>query len=218
MRTMIHATPGRLWYVEGWLLPELKRQGAADVRVWSDESGRGNLAACMESFAACRGDGDTWHLQDDVLPARDFVRMAEAAADFRGVVCGFVNDVAGPHPERTGEQRGADVWFSFPCIRIPDARARALAEWIRLGGDGGTTAKSFLTRGCGDDWFFCRYMQMYHADETVLHCSPCLVEHIDFLLGGSLCSPWRGYWARAARFDDEARVEEVKAWIKTHRP
>lgn len=218
MRFMIHACPARLWFVEGWLAPELRRQGAEDVTVWCDEQKIGNLQACRASFAACGGDGDTWHLQDDVLPASDFVRRAKALEDRRGVICGFVNENGGPNANLTGEQRGRDVWYSFPCVRIPNGRARALAAWIRDGGDGGTTARSFINRGIGDDWFFRRYMEMYYPDEPVLHCKPCLVEHIDFPLGGSQCTPWRGYWARAAYWDEPERVDEVTDWIKTHRP
>ena len=74
MKVLIHACPKRMWYVEGFLLPELKRQGADEVEVWNDTEGKGNLRACMEAFAA-RGTGDegTWHIQDDVLLCRDFV-------------------------------------------------------------------------------------------------------------------------------------------------
>lgn len=218
MKIMVHATLERMWYVEGFLVPELRRQGAENVRVWYDTQRRGNLGACCESFAACEGEGDTWHLQDDVLPAADFVRLCRGAEAVPGVVCGFVNENSGPDANLTGAQRGADLWYSFPCIRIPDTRARAFAAWILAGGDGGDEAKRWIREKRGDDWFFRRYMEMYHADEAVYHCKPCLVEHVDFLLGGSLCSLWRGYWARAAYWDDEERVEYLKEWVKAHRP
>ena len=218
MQIMIHATPARMWYVTGWLVPELRRQGADDVQIWCDNAKLGNLRACRESFASCRGGGDTWHLQDDVLPATDFMERAKGYAGTPGLICGFANEVGGPNANLTGVQKAKNLWYSFPCIRIPDGRARALAAWIRDGGDGGDTARSFINRGIGDDWFLKRYLEMYYPDEPVLHCKPCLVEHIDFLIGGSLCTPWRGYWARAAYWDDEERVEEVREWIKAHRP
>lgn len=218
MRILIHASPARLWYVNGYLAPELRRQGAETVDVWVDTGKLGNLQACRESFAACRGDGDTWHLQDDVLPASDFVRQCRRAEAIPGVVCGFVNEIGGPDANLVGFQRGADVWYSFPCIRIPDGRARAFAAWVRDGGDGSTTARDFIARGIGDDWFFRRYMEMYHAEETVFHVKPCMVEHIDFYLGGSLCTPYRGYWARAAYWDDETQLERAVEWIEVNRP
>ncbi len=215
---MIHASPARLWYVTGWLVPELRRQGVETVDVWNDAERKGNLRSCRESFASCVGDGDTWHLQDDVLPASDFAERARALDGFRGVVCGFVNEVAGPDANMTGEQRAGNIWYSFPCVRIPNARARAFSAWIRDGGDGGAQARDFIDRGLGDDWFFLRYHEMYYSQETVYHCRPCLVEHIDIHLGGSLCTPFRGYWARAAYWDEPERVEDVAEWIKTHRP
>ena len=218
MRILIHASPGRMWYVEGYLVPELRRQGAGNITVWNDEKRLGNLQACCESFSSCEGDGDTWHIQDDVLPALDFAEHARALEDVRGVVCGFVNENSGPDANLAGMQRATDLWYSFPCIRIPNARARAFAAWLRAGGDRGTTAHGFMNRGLGDDWFFKRYMEMYHAEETVYHCKPCLVEHVDFFLGGSLCTPYRGYWARAAYWNDEESVEALREWIKTHRP
>ena len=218
MQIMIHATPGRMWYVTGYLVPELRLQGADSIVVWCDNEGLGNLQACRASLASIETNGDTWHLQDDVLPCADFLKTARSMEAFPGVVCGFVSEVAGPDANLTGAQRGADLWYSFPCIRIPDGRARAFAAWIRDGGDKGDEAADFIRKGNGDDWFFKRFMEMYHADETVWHCKPCMVEHVDFYLGGSIVTPWRGYWARAAWWDDENRVQELKKWVKTHRP
>ncbi len=39
MTVLIHACPKRMWYVEGFLLPELERQGADEVEVWNDTEG-----------------------------------------------------------------------------------------------------------------------------------------------------------------------------------
>ena len=36
MKVLIHACPKRMWYVEGWLVPELQRQGADSVEIWND--------------------------------------------------------------------------------------------------------------------------------------------------------------------------------------
>ena len=67
MKVLIHACPKRMWYVEGFLLPELKRQGADEVEVWNDTEGKGNLRACMEAFAA-RGTGDPSSAPSGHLP------------------------------------------------------------------------------------------------------------------------------------------------------
>ena len=73
MKVLIHACPQRMWYVEEFLAPNLRSQGA-EVEIWNDVQGIGNLYACMESFKRRLGDGATWHIQDDVLPCRDFVK------------------------------------------------------------------------------------------------------------------------------------------------
>jgi hypothetical protein len=43
---------------------------------------------------------------------------------------------------------------------------------------------------------------------------PNLVEHVDWIVGGSILSPWRGYLARAEYWDDEDLVEELKTEVK----
>lgn len=61
MNILIHACPQRMWYVYEQLVPSLIAQGA-EVEIWNDKEGKGNLKACMESFAARKGDGATWHI------------------------------------------------------------------------------------------------------------------------------------------------------------
>ena len=45
---------------------------------------------------------------------------------------------------------------------------------------------------------------------------PCLVEHVDWIVGGSVLHPWRGYLARATWFEDDALVRELKASVRGH--
>ena len=85
---VIHAVPERLWYVEEFLLPSLDAQGADSVRVWTDSDRRGNLVSCMECFAAMEGGGGAWHIQDDVLLCRDFVRLARRNSQQAVIVIG----------------------------------------------------------------------------------------------------------------------------------
>jgi len=283
MKVMIHACPDRLWYVEGFLLPELRRQGAEEIRVWYDGTGRGNLLSCMEAFASlgtgedasplrcsariatpacaegespgtgergrpgplvrddgdgeadrCGGTGDrdpssapsgrlppgegrrgedTWHLQDDILLCRDFVRRAEELEAIPGILCGFVSELGGPDCNLRGRVYIPDMWYSFPCIRIPDALARGCAKWFLSGAwkqEADPAAFAMEAAGRGDDWFFREYMELRHGGETVLNLVPCLVEHVDWLLGGSVVSRWRGHPTRAVYWEDEERVEELK--------
>ena len=65
MKILIHAVPERMWYVEEFLIPALRAQGAEKIEIWNDTEHRGNLAACMDAFAAREGDGGTWHLHQE---------------------------------------------------------------------------------------------------------------------------------------------------------
>lgn len=219
MRIMIHACRERQWYVDEFLVPELRRQGLNPC-VWLDIERVGNLAACMEAFAACEGDGGTWHLQDDVLPARDFGERVKAIGDGPKVVCGFVNELAGPNCNIRGEAYIPDMWYSFPCTYIPDALARECAEWYFSGAykiEAMPEAITLADDKRGDDYFFREFMELHHGGEAVVNLTPCLVEHVDFLVGGSVVSPFRGFRARAVYWDDEALVDELKERIQARK-
>ena len=222
MRILIHACPKRMWYVAGLLIPMLEEQGARDIEVWNDEAKRGNLQACMDAFASRTGDGDTWHLQDDVLPCRDFVERCEALADFEGPVYGFACRNFGDRLDAYGHVYVPDAWNSFQCVRIPDQWARECAEWVR-GED--WRVESVIPElpilwkvGRGDDTFFHEFMNARHGGETAYNLKPNLVEHIDWLVGGSALNQWRDYLARAEFWEDYTLIAETRAKIKAIMP
>ena len=212
MRVLIHACPKRMWYVEGFLLPELERQGADEVEIWNDTKGVGNLRSCMASFAARTGNGGTWHIQDDVLLCRDFVRRC--CEHDEGVVYGFCNEAFTDDPLQTGQVNVEDAWHSFQCVRIPDAYARECAAW--LDGPGRTSGmyQIWVNSGKMDDDVFRTFLIDRHGRENVLNLKPNLVEHVDWIVGGSVLHPWRGYIARAHFWDDEDLVRELKEAVK----
>lgn len=215
MRVMIHACPDRLWYVNEFLVPDLTDQGVTEITVWNDERRQGNLRSCMAAFASCTGDGGTWHIQDDALIASDF---AERAADAQGdrIVCGFVSDAYGPDPTLKGEVYMADMWNSFLCIYIPDRIARECAEWYSTGAwkkDATADLWTLHELGSGDDWFFREYMQTHHGRDKAINLAPNLVDHIDWMIGGSIDSRYREFTARAAWFADADRVEQLQQRI-----
>lgn len=216
MKILIHACPKRMSYVEGYLAPMLRRRGAEIVEIWNDENGHGNLRSCMESFAARRGHGGTWHIQDDVLPCRDFVeRCREYESD--GVVYGFTCGAFGDDIGQTGRVYAPDVWHSFQCVRIPDAYARECAEWYFSGEwaqAGEPELWALQEMGQGDDTFFRTFLQVRHGRERFTNAAPNLVEHVDWLIGGSILSPWRGFVARSALWDDRGELEDLKREIR----
>ena len=215
MRFLIHACPQRMWYVEEILVPMLKEQGAVNIEIWNDSEKKGNLAACMESFASRDGDGGTWHIQDDVLPCRTFVQRCEELDE--GLVYGFCCRNFGDRIDAYGRVYVPDAWNSFQCVRIPDPYARDCAEWVRSGAWQGESASAELPIlwkvGRGDDTFFHEFMKCRHGMETAYNVKPNLVEHIDWLIGGSSLQ-WRDYIARAEYWEDYRLIAEVRARIK----
>ena len=217
MKFLIHAVPERLRYVDGYLIPELRRQGAENIEVWCDTEHSGNLAACMASFAAREGDGGTWHLQDDVLPCRDFVERCRELDE--GVVYGFCCRLFGDRLDAAGTVYVADAWNSFQCVRIPDGYARECAEWV-LAGRWRTESPSvelpaLHKLGKGDDTFFHEFMNCRHGREVVENVKPNLVEHVDWLIGGSTLVHWRDWLARSDLWEDRGELEELKNCVQS---
>ncbi len=214
MRFLIHACPRRMWYVEEFLLPSLLAQGAdpSEVEVWNDSEGLGNLRSCVASFAARTGDGGTWHIQDDVLLCRDFVQRCRELDD--GVVYGFCCRQFTDDPDQSGLIHLPDAWHSFQCVRIPDAWAREYAEWVDTDAQKDSALRALAKVGKFDDYFFKEFLWSRHPEIQVTNAKPCLVEHIDVLIGGSMLSEWRGYWARAEWFPDQDLVDELREMLR----
>lgn len=212
MKILIHACPGRMWYVDGFMIPMLRDQGAEDIEVWNDTEYKGNLFACMESFAARKGDGGTWHIQDDVLPCRDFVKRCTEHDS--GVVYGFCNEQFTDDPLQTGTVSVEDAWHSFQCVRIPDSYARECAEWLHTKGKQNDYYSLWIASAKMDDSVFRTFLIEEHGRETVTNLKPNLVEHVDWIVGGSVLHKWRGYIARAYYWDDEELVNELKKAVK----
>ena len=212
MKVLIHACQNRRWYVDNYLIPSLREQGIEEIRVWTDTERLGNLRACMAAFASCEGDGGTWHLQDDVLISRRFAERCRQHDE--GLVYGFACANFDDRLEAFGEVYVEDSWHSFQCVRIPDAYARECAEWVlseAWRSESGSAELPILWQlGKGDDTFFHEYVVARHGTETAMNLKPNLVEHVDFVVGGSVLHPWRDYLARAAYWEEPELVQELK--------
>ncbi len=214
MNVLIHACPKRMPYVENFLVPSLRAQGI-EPEIWNDKTGDGNLVSCMNSFAARTGDGGTWHIQDDVIVCRDFAERCKALE--RGkVVYGFCNEQFTDDPLQSGEVHLPSAWHSFQCIYIPDAYARECADWFETEAKHDNSIAWMVATGKMDDSLFTIFMDRRHPYDTVINAKPCLVDHVDYLIGGSILSQWRGYLTRAYFWEDEDLVEELKEALKSN--
>lgn len=212
MHIMIHACPARQWYVDGYLVPSLLEQGITqdEITVYTDVDGVGNLASCIKSFAQCaKEDGETWHLQDDVIICRDFAARARAAPS--GVVCGFCVDIYENDPFVQGRTMAKYMWqSSFPCIKIPNALAGEFVQYLTTEAPQRAELRKLTDTGKKDDTLFYIFMKEKHRRMEVTNLSPHLVDHIDWLIGGSTINKWRGYIVRSCLWDDEILITELK--------
>ena len=210
MKVMIHAIPRRMWYVERFLIPSLTAQGISPV-VYCDTEKRGNLGACLDSFRHIRGGG-TWHIQDDVIISRRFAELAEA--NDTGVCNGFCHSLFEDDPTITGTVYAPDLWHGFPCVRIPDDMARDVVKWVETA-QHDSWCSLHIKRNAGDDYLFREYFNTVHGRETARNIAPNMVDHVDYLLGGSTISEYHDYYRRADLFEDLDLVDELEKKIKS---
>lgn len=212
---MIHTYPKRLWYVEEYLIPSMLEQGIAksDITVYNDKDKEGNLRACMNAFKSCPDDLEgTWHLQDDVIICRDFRKRTEMYDN--GLVCGFSSKLYdGDIKEKRGAVPRVRMWFSFPCIRIPNKWARWCADWVLKYIIGNPVYRQYWEKGVNDDWAFRQYLKEFQRDCVALNIMPNLVDHVDYLLGGG-SGGMRKDSCRSQYWEDDDLVEELECQLE----
>lgn len=210
---MIHTCPQRAWYVYDYLIPSMLEQGIEreQITVFNDEVKLGNLRACMNSFLTLPEKGGTWHLQDDVIICRDFKERTEKHNS--GFIAGFVSHRYEENTP-TGIVNIGNMPWTFPCVRIPNKIARDCADWTLEYIVGNPVYAQKLRNGDGDDWAFKQYVQSYLKDKKCYNLKPSLVDHIDWLIGGSSLGTKRKEPTRARYFEDQDLVEELekKLW------
>lgn len=210
MNYMIHACPAREWYVNDFLIPSMEAQGINknDIEVWMDRGGDGCLLSCLKSFTECgKREGGTWHLQDDIVLARDFREKTEAYDE--GIVCGYMyRDFESLRPQE-GDVPAVFMWNSFPCIRIPNELARDFCDWFLYDAQFRSTYREWLESGKHDDGFWKDFVTEEY-DGRVINLKPSIVDHVDYLIGGSTINQDRDHMARSTYWEDEEIVEELK--------
>lgn len=204
MDILIHASRPRLKYLEGYLAKKLPK-----AHLMVDYYGEGNIEAYRGSYRVMYHNGvlpkrgNTWHLEDDVLPDRRIMKWMRELESREGIICGFGTT------EKFGEVKPEDMWYSFPCIRIPNDYLRDFEHWIETSGDEDVAERMKL--GKGIDFLFRKYV--IQNPIPIYHTNPCMVEHIDDLIGGSLINE-RDKPIKAIRFEDHEGIEELKSWLE----
>jgi len=214
MNYMIHACEARMWYVDEFLIPSMVEQGINrnDIEVWCDTDHVGCLQATLDSFESCGSrPGGTWHLQDDVAISRSFAHITADHDD--GIVHGFYFrhiDEADLHPGKTSVMK---MGYSFPCCRIPNYIAGEFVEWYKTEGQHREEYQEWIRLRKHVDTFFIDFLREKHPDKFIYNLKPSIVEHVDYLVGGSTVNKWRIVPARATYFEDYDIIEKLKERI-----
>lgn len=210
MRYIIHACPERMWYVTDYLIPSLQEQGIKDIEPWNDTKRLGCLEFCMKIFQSMTGPGGAWHLTDDVIISRNFRRYTEQAP--AGIVNGFLWE--GARQQKLGMVGLEDMRLSFPCIYIPNHIAKECGEWYFSDARFNALYTNMVGQQKYDDLMFKTFLEIYYPDMLVLNHEKSFVDHIDYLIGGSVVNQERKHIMRAKYFDDPDLVDELEKRLK----
>lgn len=214
---MIHACNNREWYVNQYLIPSMLKQGIKreDIILHLDINNKGNLESCMSSFRTIKDfdmqEDGIWHIQDDVIISSEFKKRTEELDS--GLVCGFCCDYDFKK-QYTGVVRVVDMWYSFPCIRIPNKLAVECAEWYYNGLTHPTEVKYFTRNNKNDDLLFKAFLERFYMKENVILVTPNLVDHVDWLIGGSIINKQRDKIIRALYWEEPELVTELERQLK----
>lgn len=210
---IIHTCPERVWYVEKFLIPSMTAQGIdrGAIDVYCDENHDGCLESCMRTFERMPDDDSgTWHMQDDVVISSRFRELTEEHDS--GVVCGHCYSLHRDRLDAIGWVEPTQMWFSFPCIRIPNRIARGCAEYYRRVIVPDPQYSGWISAKRYDDTIFSVYMSFMQSREKVLNLVPNVVAHIDYLIGGTVCNA-ATKTVPETYFDEPERIEELKAML-----
>lgn len=205
---LIHSCEKRKWYVDEYLVPSMLKQGIKreNVLVYNDNAKQGNLRSYMASSEMIdTTDYGTWHLQDDVIISTDFRKVTETYD--KGVVCGFCNSYSKELP--IGICLTRDMWYSFPCIRIPNHILKEFIDWLKTSVTQ-TKYKAYIEANKFDDTLFRIFMLSHYADMIVHNLYPNIVDNVDYLLGGSLINYQRTDSPNSLYFVEPELIEELK--------
>ncbi len=207
MRFMIHSCNERLKYVEDKLIPSMVRQGILreDIVLFNDDLKEGCLKAWVRSLKLLENEQEGyWHLQDDIEISKDFYERIKDIGDFNFIVNGFVCKQHNlENYEKIGFQYPKEWWASLQCVYIPSKYVRSFLEWFLDGVVKGGKFNNYLVKNRHADFFFYRSVIEKFPQDYMLNLVPCLVNHIDYKLGGSVITPEKRYLREAYYWEEK---------------
>ena len=216
---MIHTCLKRLWYVEKYLVPSMIEQGIDNhnIVLYVDANNDGCLKSHVKSFTEASNYNvlGMWHLQDDVVICEDFKSRTERlSTDF--TVCGFASEYDSRKGWKDGDANGLTMWYSFPCIYIPTRIVKSYVDWFNTYVWRDHQYDRWVKANKYDDTIFRIYMENYYPKEYVLNLAPNLVDHIDYLIGGTIINEAanRKHPVRSLYWENENIVDELERKLK----
>lgn len=210
---LIHTCPKRLWYVKEYLIPSLEASGIAleDIQIHNDKNGKGILESFLKSADKCKDKSEgTWHLQDDILICSDFKSRTEELND--GLVCGIATIFDRDRKGYKGEVSLHKMWYSFPCIRIPNDLMQEFKDWFNTYMRDNPIYRHVIDSGKHDDMLFRMFLEANYEYKPIkiVNAAPNLVEHVDFLIGGSITNNTRVRKIQSLYFEEPNLVEDLQ--------
>ena len=104
------------------------------------------------------------------------------------------------------------MWYSFPCIHVPRSIANECAQWYFEFVTHNSQYSMWIREKKRDDSIFWIYVQDYCDQiKTVFHMKPNIVDHVDYLIGGSIINRIRPEKeTHAAYFEEEILVKNLE--------
>lgn len=109
------------------------------------------------------------------------------------------------------------MWYSFPCIKIDNKIAKECAEWYFTKGRYDQECMTYVSTGKFDDTIFKIYLERTYKDKPIVYnLKPNLVDHVDYLIGGSTVNTEREKIVKktpAAYFEEQEKIEKLDKQI-----
>lgn len=218
MKYMIHTCNKRRWYVNKYLIPSMLDQGIQkdEICVAVDTANEGILLATMKMFDYVGRTEDwnngVWHLQDDVVLSNTFKQRIDEL--YGKIICGFCSRY--DHSKKYGLVNTDEMWYSFPCIYINNKIAKDCADWFFT--DAIYNYPNEVASKKYADTMFREFIQKRYPDIRVFNANPNLVDHVDYLIGGSLVNPNRDIkQVRAYYWKEQSVIQQLQQALQNER-
>lgn len=210
MNYLIRTTTKRSWYVNNFLVPELESQGCGRRNIYVYVNDSGNLESfiqmCKFIVENYKWNDFIWVLQDDVYPCDNFhyITNKYSCTEANGFCSGFDNI------KNDGYVPMKQSWLSFQCKNFRVDKIKLFLMWYDCRSE---ELRQYIRTGKMDDTIYNLFEQTFKND-YINNISPNIVEHIDYLIGGSIVNknrtPEDTEKLKSQNFEDKEKIEKLK--------